>query len=46
MIFLHCGWSNSNDDGVARNKDIKATGYNVCGADSATDKSDRNAAVG
>ena len=46
MILLHCGWSNSNDDGVTRNKDITAAGYNVCGADSATDESNSNATVG
>ncbi len=45
MILLHCGWSNSNDNGVARNKDIKAAGHNVCGSDSATDTSDINSDV-
>ncbi len=46
MVLLCCGKSNSNDNGVARNKDITTAGYNVCGTDSATDDSDRNAAVG
>ena len=46
MILLCCGWSNYNDNGDARNKDITAAGHNVCGTYSATDASDSNDAVG
>ncbi len=46
MILLDCGWSYSNGSVVVKNKDITDTDHNVCGADSVTDASDSNAAVG
>ncbi len=46
MILLHCWQSNPNDNGVVNNKDTTTTGYNVCVADSATDDSDSNSALG